>query len=182
MDVIIIGAGLAGLVAARDLRAGGLSVRVLEARDRVGGRVWTDPLPGAGTDVELGAEWFSPGPHAAVAAELARYGLSPAEAVRGPHRWHLPDGESGHDDKTALADTLDRLDDDAARIDFGRSDWHHCAPELDVPFAGYLASVCPSERVRALILAWSFALMGAVSALSGTDPARPALSCTDQFH
>ena len=39
LDVIVLGAGLAGLSAARDLMHGGLDVRVLEARDRVGGRV-----------------------------------------------------------------------------------------------------------------------------------------------
>ena len=41
ISVLVAGAGLAGLVAARDLAALGASVRVIEARDRVGGRVWT---------------------------------------------------------------------------------------------------------------------------------------------
>jgi monoamine oxidase len=56
-DVLVLGAGVAGLGAARDLRDAGLEVLVLEARDRVGGRVWTDrtlaPHP-----VELGAEFI----------------------------------------------------------------------------------------------------------------------------
>jgi monoamine oxidase len=57
-DVIVVGAGAAGLEAARELRAGGLSVLVLEARDRIGGRIWTHkdsrvPLP-----IEMGAEFI----------------------------------------------------------------------------------------------------------------------------
>ena len=44
-DVVVIGAGFAGLTAARNIAAGGRSVIVLEARDRVGGRVWNHELP-----------------------------------------------------------------------------------------------------------------------------------------
>ena len=43
-DVVVIGAGAAGLTAANTLRKAGLSVAVLEARDRVGGRLWTDEI------------------------------------------------------------------------------------------------------------------------------------------
>ena len=51
--VIVIGAGAAGLAAAKTLKSGGCEVVVLEARDRIGGRVWTDRRFGAA--VELGA-------------------------------------------------------------------------------------------------------------------------------
>ncbi|MBI1877642.1 MAG: FAD-dependent oxidoreductase [Chloroflexi bacterium] len=54
-EIIIIGAGMAGLAAAQRLRQAGMPALVLEARDRVGGRVWTDRSRGA---VELGAEFI----------------------------------------------------------------------------------------------------------------------------
>src|ERR1700733_12462033 len=44
VDVVVVGAGLAGLVAATQLTRSGHTVRVLEARDRVGGRVWNHDL------------------------------------------------------------------------------------------------------------------------------------------
>ena len=57
-DVVIIGAGMAGLAAAAELAEQGLSVRVLEARDRVGGRVFTIRPEGANIPIELGAEFI----------------------------------------------------------------------------------------------------------------------------
>jgi monoamine oxidase len=58
-DVVVVGAGFAGLAAAAALRAAGASVVVAEARDRVGGRVWTRELGGARFD--LGGQWWGPG-------------------------------------------------------------------------------------------------------------------------
>lgn len=58
-DVIIIGAGLAGLKAAADLRDKNYSVVVLEGRDRIGGRVHTTKLLSTRNyAVEVGAQWF----------------------------------------------------------------------------------------------------------------------------
>ncbi|HKD78625.1 MAG TPA: NAD(P)/FAD-dependent oxidoreductase [Candidatus Angelobacter sp.] len=54
-DVLVIGGGVAGLTAARQLANAGLRVTLLEARDRLGGRVWTDQT--AEYPVELGAEF-----------------------------------------------------------------------------------------------------------------------------
>jgi len=56
VDTIVIGAGIAGVTAARLLQAGGQRVVVLEARDRVGGRMWTDRT--AGFSVDRGASWI----------------------------------------------------------------------------------------------------------------------------
>ena len=59
-DVVVVGAGLAGLTAATELVAAGHSVAVLEARDRVGGRTLNHPV-GRGEVVEVGGEWVGPG-------------------------------------------------------------------------------------------------------------------------
>jgi len=57
MATLIIGAGMAGLAAARELHDAGQTVIVLEARDRSGGRVYTDHAF-AGFPVEFGAEFI----------------------------------------------------------------------------------------------------------------------------
>lgn len=54
--VIVIGAGMAGLAAARELLAAGYRVTVLEARERLGGRIYTDDSLGA--PIDLGASWI----------------------------------------------------------------------------------------------------------------------------
>ena len=70
--VAVVGAGLAGLAAADALRRAGHGVRVLEARDRLGGRVWSVPF--AGAVVERGAEFVLPG-NVHVERLAARLGL-----------------------------------------------------------------------------------------------------------
>jgi monoamine oxidase len=70
-DLAVIGAGLAGLSAARLVAAAGASVVVVEARDRVGGRVLNEDI-GGGNVVEVGGQWIGPTQDrlAAVASEL----------------------------------------------------------------------------------------------------------------
>ena len=58
LDVVIVGAGLAGLTAAREFTSRGKSCVVLEARDRVGGRTLSQPL--AGDTIDLGGQWIGP--------------------------------------------------------------------------------------------------------------------------
>jgi len=59
VDAAVVGAGLGGLVAARELRRAGRSVAVLEARDRVGGRLLNAEI-GDGKVVEVGGQWAGP--------------------------------------------------------------------------------------------------------------------------
>jgi monoamine oxidase len=73
MRTAVVGAGLAGLTAARELQRAGADVVVLEARDRVGGRVWSPEL-GNGAIVEMGAEFLLPG-NTAIRELAESYGL-----------------------------------------------------------------------------------------------------------
>jgi len=57
-DVLVLGAGVAGLAAAQELSQVGLRVIVLEARDRVGGRIFTQQVAGYPLPIELGAEFI----------------------------------------------------------------------------------------------------------------------------
>ena len=71
VDLVVVGAGLAGLTAAREAVAAGASVLVVEARDRVGGRVLNEDI-GGGNVVEVGGQWIGPTQDelAALAGEL----------------------------------------------------------------------------------------------------------------
>lgn len=59
-DVAIVGAGVAGLTAARALMSAGKSVQVIEARDRIGGRAFTDSAT-FGFPFDHGAQWIEAG-------------------------------------------------------------------------------------------------------------------------
>ncbi|MCX4526361.1 MULTISPECIES: NAD(P)/FAD-dependent oxidoreductase [unclassified Streptomyces] len=85
-DTIVVGAGLSGLTAARELRAKGQRVLVLEARDRIGGRTWTDTFNDY--QIERGGAWVDPKqPH--VWREISRYKLK-IVADAGPERVLMP--------------------------------------------------------------------------------------------
>jgi monoamine oxidase len=91
-DVCVVGAGYAGLTAARRLTQKGESVVVLEARDRVGGRIWTQQLAD-GTPVDRGGAWLAPY-HDAIFALAGEVGVSTYKTyVAGAHL--LIDGDKG---------------------------------------------------------------------------------------
>ncbi|MER6997147.1 NAD(P)/FAD-dependent oxidoreductase [Streptomyces sp. NPDC000410] len=146
-DVIVLGAGLAGLAAARDLAAGGADVLVVEARDRVGGRVEQTALPD-GRLVQLGGEVVGRAhtAYTALAAELGlrlvpSYVAEPGALTRDtpegisagdPPHWFGPGDDASHTKVTAafsaLAHTVDPDDPwahpDAAALDrLSVGDW-----------------------------------------------------------
>jgi monoamine oxidase len=133
VDVAVLGAGLGGLSAARDLMRGGADVLVLEGRDRVGGRVDAMALPD-GRLVQLGGEVIGAG-HTAYLELIAELGLTvePSYVVDpGQMSWGLHEGVYIGDDapwmtpaERADAERIDRLFSAlAAEIDPG-DPWSH---------------------------------------------------------
>ncbi len=138
-DVVVIGAGAAGLTAANDLKRAGLSVAVLEARDRVGGRLWTDVIDGA--MLELGGQWVSPDQDALIDT-VADLGLDTFSRYReGDSVYVGPDGATHRftgemfpvapETETVIAEITDRLDAMVAEIDPDRPWAHEKAAEWD---------------------------------------------------
>jgi monoamine oxidase len=82
VDVVVIGAGAAGIAAARRLREQGLTCLVVEARERVGGRAHTIPL--AGQAVDIGAHWLHAAGANGLIAQAKRLGLILFDAPQEP--------------------------------------------------------------------------------------------------
>lgn len=142
-DIIVIGAGIAGLAAAGELARRGWNVRVLEARDRIGGRVLTQDRGAWPHPVELGAE-FIHGGNRPLHALVRRHDLA-VDPVNVTMWWR------NGTQLEAIPDFWTRLRQVAARIprqNRGRS------------FAQFLraesASLAPADRLRAEVYAASF--------------------------
>jgi monoamine oxidase len=102
--VIVVGAGFSGLIAARELEAAGIDVKVFEARDRIGGRTWTREISG-GHPLEMGAtwvHWFQP----FIWTEIARYGQGIYPSPPADRVYWISDGtvrQGNQDDFDAIA-------------------------------------------------------------------------------
>ena len=102
IDVVVVGAGVAGLVTAHRLAEAGCDVAVLEARDRVGGRVFGADV--AGAQVELGGTWTGPGQARIKALATALevrferpHGEGTSIVLQGDQRIELPAGSARRD-------------------------------------------------------------------------------------
>lgn len=144
-DVIVIGAGFAGLTAARDQRDAGRSVLVLEARDRVGGRTHYDYLEGQDQKVEFGGTWVVPKYQPHVAREVERYGL---EYTTSPepqnYAWHFNGTTTvggfpvPFDEIPELERAVALIIEESRRIQWGRPFDEQGLGDLDLPFSEWL--------------------------------------------
>lgn len=147
-DVVIIGAGAAGLSAAHELRKAGRTVAVLEARDRVGGRLWTQEIDGA--MLEVGGQWVSPDQEALVEL-IDELGLETYSRYREGESVYIGrDGEltrfSGdafpvaEHTQQVMAELVEKLDAMVAQVDPDRPWETPGARELDeISFEAWLA-------------------------------------------
>ncbi|NAZ86323.1 flavin monoamine oxidase family protein [Kineococcus indalonis] len=159
-DVVVVGAGPAGLSAARHLARAGVDVVVLEARDRVGGRTWTDVVEGA--TLEIGGQWISPD-QTELLALLDELGKETYSRYREGDSVHVgPDGTRTRyrgsafpvEQKTAAEmERLTALLDELAAEVGAREPWAHPrARELDtVSFHHWLRGQSPDEEACATI-------------------------------
>ncbi|MEM7658952.1 MAG: NAD(P)/FAD-dependent oxidoreductase [Bacteroidota bacterium] len=88
LPICIIGGGLAGLTAAYRLHQAGQPFFILEARDRLGGRILTEHLPD-GASIELGATWLG-GKHQSLTRLLSELEVGIFEQALGQHAWYEP--------------------------------------------------------------------------------------------
>ena len=149
-DVIVIGAGIAGLAAARALSEGGLRIIVLEARDRVGGRIWTVHPARSEMPIELGAEFIHGRPPEIW--DIVREAGMPTYEVEGD-RWRVEQGKLRLGGRVfwAMDEIFKRMDPSAPDQSFHDFIEHSCGD-------------CPEEA-----RAWARAF---VSGFHAADPER----------
>lgn len=137
-EVLILGAGVAGLAAARTLAERGVRVLVLEARDRVGGRIYTERTPD-GTSIEHGAE-FIHGRNPDLWSLIDEAGLQAVERggtmLREPQRGAGIHSESGDEEDDSIFSPLEHLAD---------------LPGDDVSFATWLRNSDTPQSARAML-------------------------------
>ena len=157
IETVVVGAGLAGLCAARDLLDAGRPLVLLEARDRVGGRTYSAPFEAAGLTVDLGAEWVDPDKHQAMMQELTRYEIDLEGTVsETPSQGLTPKTEAAPWHSTVQ--TCDRI---AAQLNPDQPHWYEGFDQFDLPVTAFLEAHSLDINDLSTFLAHGFALQGA---------------------
>lgn len=156
VDVIVVGAGLAGLTAAWALVDAGATVQVLEASDRVGGRT-RGGFTADGQWLELGGQWVS-AEHTSLRGLVERFGLQLLDAVSPGRVVHVHDGQVAaeqHEVDTAITQFATI----AESVDMGEP-WHTPDAALldEQTFAGWIRTALPNAAARAQFTAACAAL------------------------
>ncbi|KAI1050192.1 hypothetical protein LB506_001983 [Fusarium annulatum] len=167
-DVVIVGAGLAGLTAAHELIRAGLSCVVLEARDRVGGKTWSQELPSGGV-IDLGAAWINDTNQSRIIALARRYGANLIEqntdgyCVLQNDKGEVslfPYGEIPKFDEESRKN-IEIIRDMAERDCQALDTWNPRDTSLDsMTFEAYLRSRGASEAALATGTVWTRAMLG----------------------
>jgi monoamine oxidase len=160
-DALVIGAGFAGLTAARDLAQDGRRVMIVEARDRIGGRAWYRPFADTDVCIELGGNWVDTQGNVALMAEVERYGVRLSESPQAEHHVSLLDGVLSYaacpitgDDESALQRVVQEVLTQVRRIDSALPLDQQDVADLDVPLDSYLDRFGLSATLRELVGAW----------------------------
>jgi monoamine oxidase len=199
-DVIVIGAGFAGVTAARELGDRGHKVTLLEARDRLGGRTWYREFADLDQKIEIGGTWTVDAYHTHVAAEKARYGLGTIQSPT-PVSWRNQLGgktlESGipatAEEVVGFERVLYSVIRDSHRIELGKPLDKQGLDDLDIPFDAYLENLDVGPGVFDYFASVSGLFMGSppaeisaahlISWVSGMDnsPWMLGTTLTDKF-
>jgi putrescine oxidase len=162
-EIVVVGAGIAGLTAASTLAGEGVDVVVVEARDRVGGRVWNIEIGGEAN--ELGGQWVAPYQSAMHALlDDLDIGLFPSfrdgehvyiDPSGNAHRYEGHDAPLGSASEKAFAEAEAKLDVLADELD-PEAPWAHPdAAELDATtFEAWLRREVADEMAQDLLRSW----------------------------
>lgn len=161
-DALVIGAGFAGLTAARDLAKDGKKVLIVEARDRIGGRAWYRPFADTSFSIELGGNWIDIDGNVALMAEVERYGVELSTSPQAENHVSRLEGVLSHaacpiteDEQRALEQLAQRVLVDVRRIDSSLPLDQQDVADLDVPLDSYLDGFGLATPVRELVGAWT---------------------------
>ncbi|KAJ5728377.1 hypothetical protein N7493_004707 [Penicillium malachiteum] len=168
-DVIVIGAGLAGLTAALDVIQSGLSCIILEARDRVGGKTWSQQTYDGKGHIDVGAGWLNDTNQSRVWAIAKRYGAevivqnTQGKAVLENWEGNVFSFEYGEvpnfDEETRknVTEIRDMCEAECQQLDT----WRPRNTELDaMTFEAFLRSRGASKAAMGTATVWTRAMLG----------------------